>query len=130
MFFVFCLEKSHKFHCADWNELHCHWKSNIIPLGMRGLEKKSLMNRNKEAVYKKKGLETPTIELHKSIFIRNEIIKSSQSHPTWDSILNVSLEHSFEIRWQFFPPNTIVSSRCFDRRDYAEEKSFVWGEFR
>lgn len=70
---------------------------------MRGLEKKSLMNRNKEAVYKKKGLETPTIKLHKSIFIRNEIIKSSQSHPTWDSILNVSLEHSFEIRWQFFP---------------------------
>lgn len=57
-----------------------------------------LMNRNKEAVSKKKGSETPTIELDESIFIRNEIIKSSQSHPTRDSVLNVSFAHSFEIQ--------------------------------
>lgn len=60
-----------------------------------------LMNRNKEAVSKKKkkkGSETPTIELHESIFIRNEIIKSSQSHPTRDSVLNVSFAHPFEIQ--------------------------------
>lgn len=60
-----------------------------------------LMNRNKEAVSKKKkkgGSETPTIELDESIFIRNEIIKSSQSHPTRDSVLNVSFAHPFEIQ--------------------------------
>lgn len=69
-----------------------------IPEDESFAKKGVLMNRNKEAVSKKRGSETPTIELPESIFIRNEIIKSSQSHPTRDSVLNVSSAHPFEIQ--------------------------------
>lgn len=70
-----------------------------IPEDESFAKKGVLMNRNKEAVSKKKGgSETPTIELPESIFMRNEITKSSQSHPTRDSVLNVSFAHPFEIQ--------------------------------